>query len=166
MFRFTVLHVPGKKNVTADAFSRRYDSPAARHHRTRTMEAQTLLPGYSDKLGPPSWVSHPSPVTKTEQKEDGTKVHPIPASLAFLHAAPVLCEVQLAPEHIFVGHIMSCISEVNSWSRIDQITSDLSPEALSWQKLEAACQNCDIYKLLLRTVQTGSDKKPILHPKS
>ena len=54
---------------------------------------------------------------------------------------------------------MSCIASVNSWSRMTPISSTSTPEALSWQTLEAACLNCDTYKILLKTVQAGSDRQ-------
>ena len=82
----------------------------------------------------------------------------MPHSLASLHAVPDECEVQLGPEHVLVGHIMSTLATVNSWSRITPLTVNDAPEALSWQKLEAACLLCDVYRKLVQTVTTGSDK--------
>ena len=87
------------------------------------------------------------------------EVQPLPASLALLFAAPAVCEIQMAPEDIFVGHIMSCVASINAWSRIAPVTTNIKPEALSWQKLEAACQLCENYKILLNTVQSGKERK-------
>ena len=143
MFRFTVLHVPGKKNLTADAFSRRYDSPAAKQQSGNTPPDHESPPGYATELGPPSWVSPPASVARIIAKQSflPEPVFPIPASLARLYATPRICKEQVAPEHILVGHIMSFIATVNTWSRIAPIESTTAPEALSWQKLEAACHN-------------------------
>jgi len=120
MFRFKVLHVPGKKTMMADTFSRRYDSPNVKTPKAPNMTELVPLPGYSEELGPPSWVSPPVPMDKKTGQDDENPdlghVNPIPASLAFLHAVPAVCEIQLAPEHIYVGQIMSCIAAINSWS--------------------------------------------------
>jgi len=62
-------------------------------------------------------------------------------------------------EEVLVGHIMSAIASINTWSRTTPITTTVSPEALSWKKLETACLACDAYKLLVSTVQTGSNRK-------
>ena len=173
MFRFTVTHVPGKRNVTADTFSRRYDAPSNRPGGTDSTksneESLSPTPEYSSKLAPPHWVSPPVSVGSTASfshmssqenpKLPTTAVRSLPASLAALHAAPETCEEQLAPEHMFVGSILSTIATINSWYRSAAILSPSHPEALSWQKLESACLSCDVYKNLRRTIETGSDKK-------
>ena len=54
MFRFTVTHVPGKRNITADTFSRRYDAPLNRPCGTdsTTSKRKNLfpIPEYSSTL--------------------------------------------------------------------------------------------------------------------
>ena len=50
VYRFQVAHVPGKKHVIPDAFSRRSDVPN---------QHSVVLAEYADSLGPPSWVSTP-----------------------------------------------------------------------------------------------------------
>ena len=103
-----------------------------------------LVPEYSDDLGPPSWVSPPVSISTikshyapSQANHSDTiqyQVQPIPYSLASLHAAPQICEIQLNPQEVLVGHIMSGIATVNSWSRICPITTMKTPEALSWKK--------------------------------
>ena len=48
-FRFTPVHVAGKKNVVPDTFSRRTDK--------EEMAMSNVLPAYSSTMGPPAWVS-------------------------------------------------------------------------------------------------------------
>ena len=172
MFRFNVIHVPGKKNVTADTFSQRYDSPIANSKQDKKQSTSQVvemdpLPGYAHDLGPPTWVSAPTAVKSIHMQNESDvqsqsyspyRVQPLPHSLASLHAVPDECEVQLGPEHVLVGHIMSTLATVNSWSRVTPLTVNDAPEALSWQKLEAACLLCDVYRKLVQTVTTGSDK--------
>ena len=170
LFRFKVAHVPGKKNVTADTFSRRNDSPNAgfKNEKIQPMVEMGPLPDYAYDLGPPNWVSPPTSVAAIDfqadkysqpQNTSQCQIQPLPNSLAILHAVPTICENQLNPEHILVGHIMSSLATVNSWSRQAPITADEMPEALSWRKLEAACLLCDEYRKLVETVRTGSDRK-------
>ena len=112
MFRFTVLHVPRKKNITADAFSRRYDSPVTKPQPiTQTLESAPV-PGYSSTLGPPPWVSPPVLIASTHVETTPTleTVKQISTSLAQLYAAPASCEEQMAPEHVLVLYIMLCIA--------------------------------------------------------
>ena len=47
-FRFTPVHVAGKKHVVPDTFSRRSD--------TEEMAMSNVLPAYSSAMGPPAWV--------------------------------------------------------------------------------------------------------------
>ena len=175
-FKFKVMHIPGKKNVTADALSRRHDSPISELPKPRVnCIPDTDIPdGYSSNLGPPAWVSPPTSVGPIHQAaplqagherahhQDGEVLHdvlPIPATLANLHALPQHCEEQLSPEHVFVGNIMSALASINSWSRSAPITMQSQPTALSWERLEAACLLSEEYKLLLKTVRTGTDRR-------
>ena len=137
-FKFQVMHIPGKKNVTADALSRRHDSPvsALPTHRVKCIPDSNTPNGYSSNLRPPEWVSPPASVGPIHQGNEVLHdVLPIPASLASLHVLPQHCEEQLSPEHVFVGNIMSVLAGINSWSRSAPITAQNQPTALSWEKL-------------------------------
>ena len=142
MFRFKVLHVPGKKNVTADTLSRRYDSPVAKQTPTKVQEQNgdiSIQPEYSTDLGPPAWVS--------------------PPSLAALTAAPIDDEDSISPEELLTGNIMATLADINSWSRVAPVTTQHKPTALSWDRLEAACSLCDTYQLLHKAIRSGTDKR-------
>ena len=58
MYRFKVKHIKGKDHVIQDTFSRRQDSPINKSNNDKYMS--NVLSGYSDTLGPPSWVSPPT----------------------------------------------------------------------------------------------------------
>ena len=51
-FRFTPVHVAGKKHVVPDTFSRRSDKD--------DMAMSNVLPAYSTTMGPPDWISTPT----------------------------------------------------------------------------------------------------------
>ena len=143
MFRFKVLHVPGKKNVTADTFSRRYDSPIASQTTTPTANNTmdiNIQPGYSNNLGPPTWVSPPTLAALTIASTDHN-------------------EELIPPEDLLVGNIFATLATVNSWSRMAPVTSEHKPTVLSWERLEAACHHCDTYQLLHKTVRSGTDQR-------
>ena len=161
MFWFKVMHIPGKKNATADTFSRRFDNPNSKtpNASNRTKPAQISDSDYASRLGPPTWVSPPAPVAPIHSSHDPLNILPIPSTLAQLLAAPEACEEQLGPEDILVGNIMSCLASVNMWSRVAPLTAKLVPEALSWKKLEAACLLCETYRILVQTVQSGAERK-------
>ena len=55
MYRFKVKHIAGKDHVIPDVFSIRQDSPISLTDNNNTMS--NVLPGYSDTLAPPRWVS-------------------------------------------------------------------------------------------------------------
>ena len=65
----------------------------------------------------------------------------------------------MAPEDLFTGHILSTLATINSWSRMSPVEISTKTTALSWQTLEAACVHCETYKLLLKTVRNGIEKK-------
>ena len=63
-YRFTPKYIPGKLHVTADALSRRSDSPIASQEPPKPCHApkqtqNNVKPAYSNTFGPPSWVSTP-----------------------------------------------------------------------------------------------------------
>ena len=64
-YKFTPMYIPGKDHVTADAFSRRSDSPVSKLPPKAGPDplqttSNNVLPGYTDTFGPPNWISSPS----------------------------------------------------------------------------------------------------------
>ena len=132
MYRFKAKYVPGKDHVIPDAFSRRHDSPI------HTTPMSNVLPGYSHTLAPPSWVSPPTLAAfDTKSDEDAAEV-----------------------EGMMAGLVLASIKSINQHSSLSPISSPEYLAALSWLRLEAACQTCSQYKLLHMMVQSGvSDKR-------
>ena len=145
MYRFKVRYIPGKDHVIPDAFSRRADSPIAQIATSKPNIQDTMsnvLPGYSDSLGPPSWVST--------------------TTVATLSLAPTYDEMRDTNQidEFLTGVIIASITEVNSHSLLAPLTSPDQPTVLSWTRLEAACLTCSDYNLLHKAVQSGvSDNK-------
>ena len=145
MFRFLIKHIPGKKHVVPDTFSRREDSPIVRNSISkRDFDGNTMqvLTGYSESLGPPSWVSIPT--------------------VAAMSLLPSIHDNRQSSdtEEFLTGLILSSIASINSCSSMSPVTTSAQPTVLSWARLEAASQACKDYKLLHSTVQSGvSDNK-------
>ena len=61
MYSFKPMHIPGKKHVVPDNFSRRTDSPVKNTTLPDSMVLDTtnVLAEYGDSCAPPSWVSQP-----------------------------------------------------------------------------------------------------------
>ena len=81
LYKFKVVHVPGKKNVIPDTFSRRGDSPA-----NKSGDQYVVTGEYADSLSPPNWVSPPvlSAITSdTEELLQGDIV----AALALINSS-------------------------------------------------------------------------------
>ena len=76
LFRFKAVHVPGKKNVIPDTFSRRGDSPVSQ---------SVVSAEYADSLGPPAWVSRPVLSAISADTEELLQGHVI-ASLALVNS--------------------------------------------------------------------------------
>ena len=95
--------------------------------------ASNVLPGYSNTFGPPHWVSQPN---------NCAIMAPV------VTAAPTLQEVSEADrlEEIMMGQLFAHIAAINHKSEV---------EALTWERLEAACLASGQYKLLHQTVQQG-----------
>ena len=76
LFRFKTVHVPGKKHVIPDTFSRRRDSPVG----------QPMIGAeYATTLGPPDWVSSPTLADTHVSSNELIQGHVI-ASLAMVNA--------------------------------------------------------------------------------
>ena len=128
-YRFSVHHIPGKKNVIPDTMSRRSDSPnisTTNRIQVDWTAQSNVSSGYSEHLGQPSWVSPPTVAAITNYTED-----------------------------LLLGYTVSCMAEVNSWSGIYSIAAEERPQAISWPRLEAACISCPQYTILHKTVQMG-----------
>ena len=145
MYRFKVKHIPGKDHVTPDAFSRRQDSPISQisiPKQDLDGNLSNVMPGYSDTMGPPSWVSTPSVAAMS------------------LSPSPTEAKAAFDTEELLTGLVLASIAGINNHSKLSPMTSPSQPTALSWSRLEAACLTCDEYKLLHKTVQAGvSDNK-------
>ena len=132
MYRFKAKYVPGKDHVIPDTFSRRHDSPI------NQIPMSNVLPGYSDKLAPPAWISPPTIAAFDYQAEDSSS----------------------DIDELMTGKILASICGINHQSSLSPLSSPEQPSALSWSRLEAACQTCEEYRLLHKMVQSGvSDKK-------
>ena len=111
-FSFKPIHVPGKKNVVPDTFSRRGDSPV-------NSDQYVVTAGYSENLGPPAWVSPPllSAITAdTEELMQGNII----ASLAFINA-PITAETTL---------------DIISWQRLEAACLSCEEYTLLHQMIE------------------------------
>ena len=134
-FRFKPVYVPGKLHVTADALSRRSDSPIASLPPARTQQDPThspdnnVQPEYSDTFGPPDWVTSPTvaPMLAVQPSQaDRTETDNLEA---LLHGS-------------VVAHLAA-------------IRYNDEVEALTWERLEAGCLASPQYRLLHKTVQQG-----------
>ena len=127
-YRFTPVHIAGKKHVVPDAFSRR---PDGSHDDT----ANNVLPGYSSTMGPPDWVSSPTLGSFTTREE---------------HEA--LNDV----EAYVTGLAMSQLEKFNNPPEALVAAIATTPvQAITWSMLEAACLSCKEYRLLHQLVQRG-----------
>ena len=57
-YRFSPVHIPGKKHIVPDTLSRRSDSPVNLLPKLPKLPpvSNNVLPGYADEFGPPSWL--------------------------------------------------------------------------------------------------------------
>ena len=107
MYRFKVRYIPGKDHVIPDTFSRRQDSPilqAGTSKQDLDGNISHVLPGYSDSLGPPSWVSTPS--------------------VAALTLADTTAEIKDVSEieELLTGLILTAIADINHQSKLSPLT--------------------------------------------
>ena len=85
-YSFTPVHIPGKKHVVPDSFSRRNDSPVSDLKKPPKLPPITnnVLPEYGDSFGPPDWVSQPQ--TAATSLEDSSEELYIAQTLASVSA--------------------------------------------------------------------------------
>ena len=171
-FRFKPIHIPGKLHVTADAMSRRSDSPIATQLKPKPRSdildpmANNVLPAYSTTFGPPSWVSPPtvaalsslkapnyshttSEVDMTEYSWQGLDSHSHTAWMAPITSSKPteedVAEVEEL-ESLMMGQALSHLAAIR---QADEV------EALTWERLEAGCLSSPQYRLLHSVVQQG-----------
>ena len=108
-FLIKPVHIPRKLHVVPDTFSGRSDSPPDED------PPSNVLPGYSDSMAPPDWVS--SPILASTSDTHGTETESLIAGLAMSR----LAGFNNLPE-TFLGHL-----------------SAPSIQAVKWSMLEAAC---------------------------
>ena len=143
-YRFTPCHVPGKKNVVPDTFSRRGDAP-----NTQDEHQSNVGPEYPAHMGPPSWVSQPTlgSCTSAAQYE--------PNNTPLSDEADSLTEV----DDYVRALAMSNLQFANTPVELINASMTVSTlQAVTWDTLEAACAACPEYLLLHRLIEQGVPK--------
>ena len=162
-YRFQPIHIPGKLHVTPDALSRRSDSPIAVSKQTLKPKkdildsmANNVQPAYSTTFGPPSWVSTPTAavLSTSELYEVATREVNMTELDNTALLAPVVA-TQPTAEDIFAADQLESLIFGRVLAHIAAIKHGDEVEALTWERLEAACLATPEYKLLHRTVQQG-----------
>ena len=129
-YRFTPCHVPGKRNVVADTFSRRGD-----HQNASTAET-VMTSDYSTQMGPPEWVS--------------------PPSANAYQVGALLCEDSPDVDEMVIGSAMSRLESFNTPPEyVFAYVTTPSLTAVTWTMLEAACSSCKDYQLLHSYILQG-----------
>ena len=146
-FRYTPIHVAGKANVTPDTLSRRGDSPVMPlppAPPVDMMDISTIQPGYSQHLGPPSWVAGPG------------------AHLtAFLGTAPDgedECETA-AVEGRVAGLAWAAVEALES-------TTSAGVRAITWHHLQQATAESPIYQNLIQLIEQGMPEEKTAWPET
>ena len=187
MFRFSPIHVPGKKNVVPDCWSRRKDSPIATAPAPVTTPIQNcdisnILPAYQDHLGPPSWVASSSDSSSTagqsallsEADSAGEDDHQTDMSslLAMVSAAGNSCNIGSSDaDDLLRGQGMSSLANLSEdvWQTLQHyaIHRDASStDVLTWDRLMAAAQDSPTYQTLLSLLRSGPPADKSLWPEN
>ena len=137
-YSYRVVHVPGKANVTPDAFSRRADSPVLPSPITAPIDlasaSSNILQGYSTTLGPPSWVS-------------GSVAH-LAASIL---APPSAMDIASLgdTESLVVGQALSSLAALATSA------GQAGPRAVTWQRLQHATSSSPLCQSLTSLIRAG-----------
>ena len=128
-FQFKPVHIPGKKHIVPDTFSRRQDAPALTEPKLPTEPPVTsnVLPEYSNSFGPPAWVSQPGDLQSIQSEEDELYIGLTIAKLAGIKPS-----------------IEGCVDANQSNIRV-----------ITWNLLEQECQKCPQYGKLRECVVKG-----------
>ena len=129
-FRYTPVHVAGKKHVVPDAFSRRGDDEAV----------SNVLPGYANTMGPPDWVSSPTlgQIRIADNQFNSDHAHVDTEAFVTGLAMSKLEEFNNPPETLLAG----------------VVTAPL--QAITWEMLMSACRTCPEYQLLHNLIEKGA----------
>ena len=131
-YKFTPVHIPGKRHVVPDALSRRADSPVMLNPKPPCIAPSDSAVGaeYCNSFGPPSWVSPPQ-ISSIEIENSHSVLHlPDPDALYLAQS-----ECQLAN-----------IAGTPAGSYADVIT---------WENLELKCKEDSEYMALHKNVNMG-----------
>ena len=126
-YSFKPIHIPGKKHVVPDAFSRRSDSPILTMPKQENSlpTSDNILPGYSDSLGPPSWVSGPLEANSIEADA----------------------------EKMMLANTTAVLANLISEQPAEIAANQPNPEVITWARLSKECEKCPIYvKLHAQTI--------------
>ena len=172
MFRFKPVHVPGKKNVVPDCWSRRHDSPIAQQspqvqNPNANMDISNITPGYQDHLGPPSWVSSPTTTASlaTLQQEmkqgDQIQIQELLAHISDQTDDEDDHSVQDNPgDEILRGRAISSLAYLAAHLRQDlscnSIHTDDPTAVITWKKLIKAANESPIYQVLYNLLISGA----------
>ena len=170
LYRFSPVHIPGKKHVTADCFSRRSDNPIQDMDKPTSTplitDISNVQPGYADHLGPPSWVSGPNnsaPHCSVASLLD----QPDQENMGMFHGLrqqPSTAEMVEAEEieQMVVGVAIAALSALDipiycvcSLSTCPRKAHQLI-QSITWPRLETAAQKSSAYQLL-RNLVTSED---------
>ena len=166
MYRFTPTYILGKHHVVPDCLSRRSDSPIA----------GIVEPAYADHLGPPSWVAPPPGGAKPTQVAKLTQEELVIMRTyqdAQTHQSATFSDnkqqtAQLADEELH-GLAMSSLASLQSdpWACLATGSiSAISPQVLSWPRLEAAARESPTYNTLHSVISQGAPEDSSLWPES
>ena len=137
-YSYRVVHVPGKANVTPDAFSRRSDSPVLPSPITAPIDlasaSSNILPEYSTTLGPPSWVS-------------GSVAHLVASILAPPSATDMASLSNT--ESLVVGQALSSLAALATSA------GQAGPRAVTWQRLQQATSSSPVCQSLTSLIRAG-----------